>query len=87
MILLFRYSIIDKLWPKGAAYKALTKDLGTTMNEQLNKLLTEHALSPKLKIVADYVVDHLQTCCFLSSSGYFLDERGLSRPKDTPKTA
>lgn len=58
---------MDKLWPKDAAYKALTKDLGTTMNEQLNKLLTEHALSPKLKIVADYVVDHLQTCCFLSS--------------------
>lgn len=37
------------------------------MNDQLNELLKGHTLSPKLKIVADYVVDHLATCCFLSS--------------------
>lgn len=37
------------------------------MNDRLNELLTTAQLSPKLKIVADYVVDHLQECCFLSS--------------------
>lgn len=38
------------------------------MNHKLNELLSEHELSPKLKCVADYIIDHLQECCFLSST-------------------
>lgn len=37
------------------------------MADRLNELLTAHTLPPKLKLIADYVVDHLSSCCFMSS--------------------
>lgn len=38
------------------------------MSNELTSLITSAELTPKIKIIANYVVDHLQECCFITST-------------------